>query len=432
MSEPFRVSRSLVVSFGCLFFAALAAIPGTAQAFLGVSPPEIIVDNLLRGTKQTRPLLLTKDTPEYDKDITALIDRIGPDGKKLGATESVLIPKGQPSATFDVVVDASNLANGKYSGALYIKEVAGINPAGATTTGAGSVVGGGATITSSLRVGIAYIVIGEETVGTAFSDLKVQDTETVLPLYLSYQMQNTGNVAWRPTGFYLTVTNKDDPNKVTNLDVSGDAIPFIQPGQTSNVLIEKTVPLAEGHYTARMQFYDQQRNIVGDLTSNTFTVYPPNTLGQQGDLISLTSNKSSYAPGENIMVSGLFKNTGKIPTTAMLVSEIYDPKNALVDVQKSKPTLISQNESVSLDQIFTLALPNNYRIAGHVEYGTKKTGIKTLALTVATPIVTLAKTTIVLWIFLGVLLVLILILFLTWRKGNRKKDIPKPPNKQNR
>ena len=432
MPEPFRLSRSLVIFFGCLFFAALAAIPGTAQAFLGVSPPEIIVNDLLRGTKQTRPLLLTKDTLEFDKDITALIDRIGPDGKKLGATANVFIPKGQASATYDVEVDASNLANGKYTGALYIKEMAGINPAGTTTTGAGSIVGGGATITSSLRVGIAYIVIGEETVGTTFSDLRVPDTETVLPLYLSYQMQNTGNVAWRPTGFYLTVTNKDDPGKVTSLDVSGDAIPFIQPGQNSNILIEKTVPLAEGHYTARMQFYDQQKTVVGDLTSNVFTVYPPNTLGQQGDLVSLSSNKSSYAPGENILVSGLFKNTGKIPTTAILVSEIYDPKNVLVDVQKSKPTLISQNESVSLDQIFTLALPNDYRISGHVEYGTKKTEAKILALTVTAPIVILAKTNIVLWIFLLVLILLILILVYTWWKGSHKKDIPKPPNKQNR
>jgi len=432
MFDLSRSSAATIALVGALFSIGLLLTPTPSYAF-GISPASIHVDNLLRGSKQTRTVRLLKIPDEYDETLIIKAEPTSIDGKSITGPEFVTIPAGQRTAPYTLEIDGSRVANGAYQGAVIFSRAQSSQTQVNGTSTKTSVVNG-AAIVSQTVIGIYYTVTGEEQLGYEFRDLFVQDTETILPLYLRYNMLNKGNVSWRPKGFYLSLTDELHPENPINLNISGDALPMVQPGEYSSILVEKTIPLTEGTYTAKMQFYDQNNKTIAELKSNKFAVFPPGTLALKGEMTALSSNKATYVPGENIKISAEFKNTGTIPTHAILITEIYGPENELIQINRTNETVVEKGETVLLNQFTTLEKPNDYTVSGHVEYGVKKTDTKKIAVTVRSPVVTLVGPGLTLWIFFFILILLLLILFYLWYRTTKKsKDIPKqksPPKKQ--
>ena len=227
-----------------LLFAA-----AQAQA-AGVSPAQVTVANILKGTTQTKSVTLSRDAGTTG-DIRLTVAAQGDYAGAVSVPASVTIPAGVSSVSVPVVVDATTLPTGNTVVPIYATEVS-----SSTTTAANT-----NAVVKAVRFTTSVNVSDQPVVNYVLSDVALKGTKLSSPLSLSFYVSNRGNVAWKPTKVSLSLNNIYSWVSTQNysFDIPGSSLPTIAPGAVTQVTV--SVPqnfptLSVNSYKGNVAFYD--------------------------------------------------------------------------------------------------------------------------------------------------------------------------------
>jgi hypothetical protein len=369
----FVSAKKLFLFSVCLFFLVLSAHRAEA---IGISPPIVNMPHVLKGGSQAQTILIFRDS-DAKGDVTIAAKPRGVFARYLVAPAELIIPNNKDSAAYTFQVAPKDAAVGNYEVLMDFFQ---------TEKKAGEDQGnkGAASAQVSVIRGVTAIirfsVSGDQVLSYRLVDFQAMDSEIDLPLPFKYNIENTGNVDWKPSKIEIAIKDVIDPTKSDNLVADGKDLDLIIPGGITESSLQLKHNLLEGTYIATAVFYDNDK-VAGELSSQQFRIYPPGTLKQSGELTSLKTNKDQYKMGEKIKLTANFKNTGEVSTQGLLVTEIYQGQE-LLDELRSEKVDANKGEEVELSQIVDLLKPGAYTFTSYVEYGNKKTPAKSTNITI--------------------------------------------------
>ena len=368
-----RSVSTLAFIVGAFLFSGGLFLTNVTPAYaLGLSPPVIIIPSILRGSQQHKSVTISR-APNDVGDLTIEVVPEGTYGNFIKApTATFLMPAAQTSMKYDFLVDPGSAQDGDYR--VEVSFLKGLSTESMKNR-TGSVVKTGVTAVLKVTVG------GAQNVSYSFDNIQGQDTETALDTTVSYIIKNTGNVDWRPEKIHFSFLAKSDKQEVGSFDLVGDKIPVVFAGEDNKQITSTLSPtLPVGEYYVKATFFDKGKS-VGELTSrNPFHVYPEGTLKQSGEITSITTNQTSYVTGDKILLTTVFKNTGAIPVKATFFANEYKD-GKFVDLIRGKEYRLGLGENVTMSQVLSVHDAGTYRLDGYVEFGSRKTDIKSVTFT---------------------------------------------------
>ncbi|WP_211531694.1 hypothetical protein [Methanocalculus chunghsingensis] len=236
-----------------------------------------------------------------------------------------------------------------------------------------AMAGGVGTVLRARSV-VTIHVIGREIVSGKVEGISVANTETGVPLVIDVQFRNTGNVIVSPE---IHSTIKKDGEVIGEARSSEKRV---TPETIESILVEwSTEGLEPGTYTA---------NVVGMLRGEQiasqemdFEVFPYGQLSREGTLSDL-QYEGMMQTGVPIKLNGIFTNTGKIATRAVLNAEIYQNGN-FINAISGDTVLVPVGGRSELFSYLTVAEPGEYQIKYWALYEGQRTEMKDVSLTVS-------------------------------------------------
>lgn len=387
---------------------------------IGISPPKFTIPSILRNTTQKKSITIVR-SPDDVGDLHIEVEPGGdhPEFIKTGKDEFILYA-GQKIYTYNFEINSQKTANGEYDVMLsFLKTPEKI----LLEKGTGSIIKTGATAQIHVVVG------GEEKLSYELKSVFAEATEIDKEVTIKYITTNTGNVDWQADKIVLAFEDESDNSIVDTYEVSGENVPVIFAGdesKESSIIASPKLP--EGKYFVRATFFDKGIQVGGLLSKNTFDVFPEGTLKQDGELKSLSTNKTVYSRGDKVKVDAVFINKGQIPVKATLFSNLYHNEE-FIDLIKGKEYAVKVNEELVMTDVLDLKDDGAYKIDSYVEYGNRKTDIKTAEFTVGkvkgNKNATESNSSFVLVVVGLVVLILTLIVIIVLPKMRLKKKLPK-------
>ena len=346
---------------------------------LGISPPEIVSDNAFNGVVQTKYVHISRNPLDVG-DLRIVVSAKEEYASYLQYEPEVIMPASEDFIDFAIGIAPTTAAPGTYAIPVFfiIEKI----PSGDAAQSTGT------EVVTGIALRVKFTVTGDRVTGYTLNNLSLDPVEAEILPVLLVGITNTGNVDWKPTGAKLTFSDQNDPDHVVAFDLAGDRFEVVPAGQTSQTRIELKDYLSEGDYVATMDVYDGDL-MVGTLVSNPFTVYPNGTLSQSGELSEVTAKKAVYAPGERVMLSATFRNTGQLGLTGVLMTEVYK-NGTYVDLVRGEELRVDPSQESSFAQDLTLNDPGAYTLTSYVKFGSKKTVTKDVDIAVEVPVVVAA------------------------------------------
>ena len=272
-----RVFQVLPVFFIAFVFA------NNVQAGFGVSPPQVIADNLLKGSVYEQTVTLVQSEP--DEDLQAEIVFDAPEIESWISVDrgmSFVIPKGEQQFPIKIKISIPEDAPmGKYKGFVRISTT----PAKIKEVGEGSSVSinYGGRIDLDLTVGNNVI---EEFEVLAIT---MKNIETGWPLLASVKIQNTGNV---PVKLDRATFDLFDKYKSVRLGYGQtEEFEFVSPYSTKETMMQFPIDLSLGlgEYSGIVKVYKDGK-VVKELQT-PFRVVEKGTLDYSFEGIVKNDNK---------------------------------------------------------------------------------------------------------------------------------------------
>ena len=357
-----RTFYSLLLLLAFVF----AGIPIKPVKALGISPPEIFV-NSLRNTSQKKTVSILR-SPDDVGDIYMSVVLTEQDEKFIKLTDkSFVIPAGQMEYKYSFEVNPGNTPNGKYlAGITFVKGPAPV----AQTSGSKS------TIRMGVMAKVHVIIDGSEVVDFKLISVRAADTETDQPTGIFYTISNYGNVDFRPDKIIFSFIDALDQTVVFTEEIAGEDIPVVSAGtEFKESYIETNPKLPLGLHGVLAEFFVKGEHVGVLASQNKFSVFPPGTLKQAGEIVRIITNKQQYKPGEKIKVDVDFENTGDVPLSAVLYLNI-SKNGEFVDLVKGNEYAVPPKEKMNMMQVLDLKEKGDYDVEAYVEFGKKKSEVK--------------------------------------------------------
>ena len=230
------------------FFVAFV-FANNVQAGFGVSPPQIIADNLLKGSVYEQTITLVQSEPDEDLQAKVVFD--APEIESWISIDqgmSFIIPKGEQQFPIKVKINIpEDTPIGKYKGFIRISTA----PAKIKEVGEGSSVSinYGGRIDLDLTVGNNVI---EEFEVLAIT---MKDIESGWPLLASVKIQNTGNI---PVKLDRATFDLFDKYKSVRLGYGQtEEFEFVSPYSTKETMMQFPIDLklGLGEYSGIVKVY---------------------------------------------------------------------------------------------------------------------------------------------------------------------------------
>ncbi len=375
MHQYIRTSRSIAATLVAVIALYSLHVPHVSA--IGISPPIIQAVDVLRSSAQTYTVTLLVENPA-PADLYFEAAPRGEYAHYLKGPSELIIPQGKTSAVYTFELEPTNAAVGSYNLQLAFTEKQ--RPTDTTDTSTGGNTGAKVAVLQGAILVISMSVSGEEKVAFDVQRASFEDTELRLPLVGTYTVYNKGNVEWKPERIEVIVVDVNDPTNTDTYEVAGDEIALTKPGTTIDSQITLAHKLVEGKYAAHLKFY-YKNAVVAELDTSPFNVFSPGTLNQSGELVDVSTNKKVYKAGEQIVVKGLFKNTGDVTVQGQLETTVYKD-GSLVNLEVSRTLNIDRRQETEFQQFLKLAEPGEYQLEVAATFGNRKTPAHTLTITV--------------------------------------------------
>lgn len=343
-----------------IFFGLIGA--PTVVYGIGVTPSTVELKNVPSNTKLERFFYVARGNPSEDQEakITVSGDAAQYISLKQGGT--VPLPKGETLSPVYFIVNTNDLPAGTYRAEISVTPFA--QSKSNITGSAGSGIVAGATAL------VVFTVTNEVIQDFEVLSAEIGASEEGLPFGFTFQLNNRGNVAARPTKAVLTVLDENNKDNQYSETIEESRFELVKPFEIKSVNIETNAKLVPGLYRGTLQFYNGESLIF--TKENSFQVYPRGTLAQKGELVSFLSDKNEYKQGESIKFSGELKNTGEIAIAGTLVVELFR-NNERIDVLKTGEAFILPNQIANLELFYKIEKGGSYKARAAVSYGPFKT-----------------------------------------------------------
>ena len=380
---------------------------------------------VLRGTVQTQSISIVRAISEGNREVTVNVTKRGEYAHYINAPESIILLSGQNSVIYTFDVDATDAAVGEYQVILSFLVDPYITAQTEATSGGMSA---GVGFITGVDIPVTFTVSGDQVVSYDVQSMGMDDTEVNMPVFLTFNIHNTGNVEWKPQKVELTFTDTSDPAHVVTEIVESEDFPVVKPSAESVVTVVQIASvLIEGTYEVKAKFY-YEGQVVAELSSSSLlTVYPVGTLAQSGELLSASTNKTSYERGEKVNASVIFKNTGEVKVNGTLYIDMYKD-GSYVDLLLGETLAVDRGDEVVFSKIIETDGPGDYVASAYVKYSNKKTESIDLAFSVISAggvgdALSFANSVWGLAILIGIIVVIAVIIKITRKKNGTSPTI---------
>ena len=411
--------KEAIVVLALAFFL----LPSFAFANMGISPPEVVIDDVLRDVPNIVTVRILREDSSQDQQILVSFD--GEDSRFLQGDSEFFMPTGQSVYEYELTILATDASVGDYSArADFAPELPDVE----ATFGAGVAVRRGV----SLIVG--FSVTGEESVGYTIDEVTYFPVEENGDLTTRFDLINDGNVEWRPDSVVITITDPVTGEVVGTETIPGTDLDVLLPGESVTVSSLLDLRLPTGNYVASTDFvYGDE--VVSSQESN-LEVLESGTISQVGEFTKLKASKETYLVGEVAQLVGYFGNLGNTPYVGNMNIQLFDMANdSLYQTLTSNELSIYSQQSVIFEVTTVLDRVGDFRAVAFVDYGNKQSGTQIVNFKVERPpavklIPDFVGSGLNKWIIgiAGILLFSILIIFLFFiKKRNKRKPVELSP-----
>lgn len=388
-----------------ILLSTLIATPAhAAQEFLGLSPSSILEENLMRDVSFKQTVFLQRPDGSYAETIDVGLG--GPDRRFLVGENEIFFDEGVKEMPYTFEILPKDAASGEYeAGIVFIQR--GVDP----VTGEGA----GLAVLRGVALSIKFSVTDEEIIDYKISDTIVYKTEEKFPLSLEIVEQNDGNVEWRPEKIVVTLTDSITQEE-KSFTFPREDLDIVSPGARIRQHLDVVHGLREGDYQLRVDVYYDGEIIYTH--NGGLQILAAGTLKQEGVYTTLSTNKETFVPGENIKITGVFKNTGAIPVVAHMVVEIYSPDGELLDIILSSERSVGLAGELPFEVFTSLDASGDYNVISRIEYGNKVSDDRTMVISVVSAAAAIGEVNLLYpaVALLGALLLVILVIILLRRR----------------
>ncbi len=357
---------TIIITYAFLIFTAKTVFAG-----LGISPSQMISSNLSKGSHVESTFVLSRSDPTQDFYFKVTLEGPAKDWVTLDKGMEFTMPAGQQRFPITVLVDVpKDAATGEYKGG--IRMVSSSKASNATS-------GNGASTALSSLIQTDFTVTGDQILAYDVSSIGIHNIEEGSPLDVSLTINNTGNVAARPTKVHVEVLDKLDLKLLESSDITemGSVASF----KTGDISLAVPTKLSKDQYWAKISAYRddtllKEQNLV-------FEIVKVGDLNKSGDLKELICNKNASV-GEIVKITGVLENNGKSNYSAKLAVEIL--KNGkLIKLLESDPLNVPVGKTENLFVYFTPEDSGNYTVKAHVSFSGGSSQEKDATISVRTP-----------------------------------------------
>jgi uncharacterized membrane protein len=396
-----KICRIISTVFALSFFLLEA---NAAFAGLGVSPSQMVVQNLSKGSHAEETFILSRSDPKEDLHFKVIAEGATKDWTTLDRGMEFTMPAGEQRFPVIVKVDIpKDAANGEYKGLIRLAS---------SSKSSKGMVGSGTSVALSVLIQTDLTITGEQVLKYDVSSIGIQNIEEGSPLDVLVTINNTGNVEAHPTKVHVEVFDKLNTELLESQDIAemGSVAPFT----TGDIAISIPTKLGIGQYWARISAYKDEALLKKqDLV---FEIVPLGSLKKKGNLKNLIFNQKAGV-GETVKITGVFENTGESNYSAKLVAEIYKNEKMIKAVESDLANMKS-GKTENLSAYFTPDVAGKYTAKVHVAYSGEKTQEKQAIISVGgAGLFSLAS---VIIISLLILIVAVIILAVYFKKKTKK------------
>lgn len=366
-------SKALLLPLALALLTLCVLLPEQAAAqSVGVSPGSVELTDALRGaTYHEQIRLINQRDDEQTYELT--VEGEAADWITLYDAEDRRTPTSRVTSKPEVgarviaeVAIPDDASNRLYTAEITMQQVV------ESDNGEGPsevVVGAG------LRLDVNVDVTGTQRLAGAISGLEVRDTEVGLPLRVTLDFQNTGNVSSEPL---LRLWILDDAGELLQVVEEQDIVVPID--QAERLRAEwPTDTRSTGHYLLGIEVQLGEEVMYEERTD--FDIYPEGYFTRQGEFdaleIAIQPNVGGVAK-----LNAIFHNTGEVDTQAQFVGEIYF-NDQLIDTAESQDLVVLPAQRGALEVFVRADERGRYRVEGLVNFEGKETA--TLALEYKVP-----------------------------------------------
>jgi len=413
--------KNLALVFSIFFVMLWQASPVLS---IGISPGQINVPELRNGVRVERIMYLVRDPKSAQKQETFSVSVSGDGAKYLEIPQKqIVMTVGQAMFPHSVFLTPVGAANGSYEAT--ITYLSGDTIDGNKQGGMGSAIKLGAT-------GIfRFTVVDKQIREFKIDSVSVQETEVGQPFFLSYLLINTGNVDAKPDKISIKLSDITDTTNVLDFEILPGDIEPVPPAATKQVDVSVMKDIPQGDYGVKISFYLEDKIIYEQEVK--LRVYPAGTLAQSVEFGEFKLSGREFNVGDLIKMSSVLRNSGKIPTEAVLYVELSKDSKTL-DILRSDKKFLNKNNQSEFVLTFRPESPGQYSADAYFEYGVLQTDKKSAEFTVLAPKVELVSSLIQYWwivaILIAVALVIMFVVFMFRHK--RKKAVVHKHNKPHR
>lgn len=330
---------------------------------IGVSPSTLRADSMSRGQSFETSLALSG----IQQGTKITLDVSGEAGGWITWNPEDLDFSGSSQVIPVLVSVPEDAANGNYSAMLVFRE----------SVSDGSETQNKLSVKTGVSVQAHIEVTGRQVRDYYVSSIRLLDTEYGTDSTILLKIVNTGNVEAAPDSLIIDVY--DMALRKQQASISVPVIGAIQPHSSGSLVLSAELGLDVGDYQALIKVIDNVDNMPERRT--VFRIVPVGTLSKKGDLTALDV-PDSIKLGDTCRIGAQFENTGDLPVSAVLVSELYQG-NRLLQVVKSDVNEIYPGETGQLAAYYVPLEAGKLSVVGHVVYENKKTQERSGTLTVA-------------------------------------------------
>ena len=351
-----KIGKITSILLASVFFLLAA---NTAFAGLGISPSQMIIPNLSKGSHVERTFVLSRSDPKEDLYFKVTTEGSTKDWTTLNKGMEFTMPAGEQRFPIVVIVNIpKDIANGEYKGGIRLVS---------SSKSPNKIGGSGASTALSALIQTDFTITGKQVLEYEISSIKIQNIEEGSPLEVSITIINTGNVEARPTKVHVEVFDKLNKKLLESQDVT--EMGSVEPFETGDIAIPVPTKLGIDQYWAKISAYRDEALLKEQ--SLVFEIVEVGSLQKNGDLKELLCNQKAEI-GEIVKITGVFENTGQSNYSAKLVAEIFK-KGKLVKLVESDLSTVNKGKTENLSAYFTPDVLGKYTVKARVAYSGGKT-----------------------------------------------------------
>jgi archaellum component FlaF (FlaF/FlaG flagellin family) len=348
--------KKILVASGLICMCLLAIAPSASAAGVGVSPPALSYEKVLKGGTAQEQFTIFNSA---DADVYYDIRVEGNDWFSFEPNPPVKVPAKGNVKVNAIVNPPGDTANGVYNCTVYV-EPSGVN----VTAGEGAVMG----ILPAIGITTSIEITGEQILAGNVYKISVESNEIDKPIRFKIGFANTGTVRAEPE---TSINILKDTKVMETLKKSDEIIP----GEAKEITVE-WIGKDIGDYTGNV-------NVIldGKLLSEKdlkFKVLERGALTCKGEIVDIKAPKE-ISVGMPAKIEVGFKNTGSIALEAKIKGDVI-LNHELVEVIESEPVLIDVGKTGTLTAYLNPENPGDYLIDGDVVYEGKKAKISKITI----------------------------------------------------